>query len=120
VLELVDGVLELLVENQAISDDDDRIEYFSVLRVMQAGEAMGQPGDAVAFAASGRMPDQVVLTSAGRSRVGDEFADGIDLVVAGKMRRSCLSALSFPELATWRKRPRRSSQLSRFQICSQR
>jgi hypothetical protein len=96
VLELVDGVLELLIENEAISDDDDRIEYFSVLRVMQAGEAMGQPGDAVAFAASGRMPDQVVLTSAGRSRVGDEFADGIDLVVAGEDEALLLVRLVVP------------------------
>ena len=36
VLELVDGVLELLVENQPVGDDDDGLEDLRVLVVVQA------------------------------------------------------------------------------------
>lgn len=40
-LELVDGVLKLLVEDEAIGDDDDGVEYFLILGIVQSGEVMG-------------------------------------------------------------------------------
>lgn len=63
-LELVDGVLELLVEDATIGDDDDAIENAFVCVIVEGGEAMGKPADRVAFAASGRVFDEVVLSDA--------------------------------------------------------
>jgi hypothetical protein len=84
VLELIDGVLKQLIENEPVRDHDDAVEYLAVLRVMEAGEAVCEPRDAVTLAASGGVPDQIVLTRADVARVGDELANGIDLVVARK------------------------------------
>ena len=53
---LPNGVLDLLVEHSAVSDDDDRIE--DVLTIpLQTDELMSQPGDGVALAASGGVLD---------------------------------------------------------------
>ena len=60
VLELVDGVLQLLVQDHPVGHDDDRVEDLLVLVVVKARQAMGQPGDGVDLAAAGRMLDQVV------------------------------------------------------------
>ena len=40
-LKLVNGVLKLLVKDEAIGDDNDRVEYFVVVGIVQAGEPMG-------------------------------------------------------------------------------
>ena len=71
VLELIDSLLELLIENEAVRYDNDGVEDFAVLRVMKTGEAMSKPRDAVALAAASGVPDEVVLAGAGGARVGD-------------------------------------------------
>ena len=84
VLELVDGFLKLLVEHEAVCDDDDGIEDFAVLGVVQGGEMVGEPGDGIAFAAAGGVLNEVLVAGAVGDGVGDELADGIDLMEAGK------------------------------------
>ena len=63
-LELVDGVLELLVEDATIGDDDDAIENAFVCVIVEGGEAVSEPADRVALTASGRVFDEVVLSDA--------------------------------------------------------
>ena len=60
VFDLVDRVLELLVEHQAVGNDDDRIEDLLVLCVVEARQPVGDPGDGIALAAAGRVLDQIV------------------------------------------------------------
>ena len=83
-LDLVDGVLQLLIEDAPVGDDDDAIEDLGVAGVVQAGEPVREPGDAVGLAAAGRVLDQVVaprpLAPGGRHQP----ADGVELVVARK------------------------------------
>ena len=61
--ELLDRLADLLVEDAAVGDDDDRVEDFLVV-LLQADELMGQPGDRVRLAAAGRVLDQVPLADA--------------------------------------------------------
>ena len=87
VLELVDGVLQLLVEHAAVGDDDDRVEDLLVVAVVQARQPVGQPGDGVALAAAGRVLDQVVVAGALLARVGLAAAHAVELVVAREDHR---------------------------------
>jgi len=47
VLELIDGLLELLVKHHSVGNDHYLVEDFTVVRVVEAGEAVGEPGDGV-------------------------------------------------------------------------
>src|ERR1019366_1914895 len=93
----------LLIQNEPVRDHDDRVENLAILRVMQAGEPVGEPRDAVALAASGRVPDQIILTGPRRPCVGDELANRIDLVVTGKDERFLFSLLFDVEKAAEKK-----------------
>ncbi len=84
VLELVDGVLKLLVEDEAIGDDDDGVEDAGVVAVVEAGEAMGEPCDRVGFAGACGVLNEVVVAGALGLGVVDEATDGVELVVAGE------------------------------------
>ena len=53
---LPDGVADLLVEQSAVGDDDDRIEDRGVVLCLP-DQLVGQPGDGVALAAAGRVLD---------------------------------------------------------------
>ena len=86
-LELVDRVLELLVEHAAVGDHDDTVEDLAVVVGVQAGEAVGKPGDGVALAAAGRVLDQVVVPDALGARVGLGLAHAVELVVAREDHR---------------------------------
>ncbi|MNO07950.1 hypothetical protein D3C81_2303690 [compost metagenome] len=57
VLDLVDRVLQLLVEHLAIRNDDHAVKYLLVLRIVQAGQPVRQPRDAVGLTAARRMLD---------------------------------------------------------------
>lgn len=57
VLKLVNCVLELLVEDEAIGDDDNGVEDAGVLGIVEAGEAMGEPCDRVGFAGASGVLD---------------------------------------------------------------
>jgi hypothetical protein len=81
-LELADGLAELLVEEAPVGDDDDGVEDAAVAGVVERGEAVGEPGDGEALAAAGRVLDEVALAGAVGAGVGDEAADGVELVVA--------------------------------------
>ena len=81
-LELVDGVLQLLVQDHPVGHHDDRVEDLFVLLVVKARQAMGQPGDGVRFAAAGRVLDQVVGPGAMLSGIGHQFSHAIKLVIA--------------------------------------
>ena len=60
-LELADGTLKLAVEHPPIGDDDYGVEDRAILGVVQRRELVREPGDREAFAAPGRMLDQVPL-----------------------------------------------------------
>jgi hypothetical protein len=48
----------------------------------RGGEVMRQPGDGVALAAAGGMLNEVLAAGTVGAGIGDEFADGIDLMEA--------------------------------------
>jgi hypothetical protein len=63
VVELVDGVLQLLIEHDAVGHDDDAVEDPLIGGVMQAGEPVGQPADGVALAAASGVLHQIVVSN---------------------------------------------------------
>ena len=74
VLELVDGVLELLVEDAPVGDHHHRVEDPLVVLVVELGQAVGEPGDAVGLAGAGGVLDEVVVPrSSGAHIKSDEF-----------------------------------------------
>ena len=81
VLELVDRVLELLVEDEAVGDDDHRIEDLFVRGVVKRSQPVGQPRDGVALAAPGRVLDEAVVADARRPGIVDEPSHRVELVV---------------------------------------
>ena len=84
VFELVDRVLELLIEHDAIGDHDYAVEDALVGGVVQGREPMGQPTDSVALAAACRMLDEVVVAHALPARGVDQHPHRLKLVVAGE------------------------------------
>ena len=87
VLELVDGVLQLLVEHDAVGDDDHAIEDALVGGVVQGREPVRQPADGVALAAAGRVLDQVVVPHAFAPGGIHQHAHRLELVVAREDHR---------------------------------
>ena len=81
-LDLVDGVLQLLVEDAAVGDDDDAVVDLLIAGVVQAREPVREPGDAVRLAAAGGVLDEVVASRAVRLGGGDQLVDRVELVVA--------------------------------------
>lgn len=82
-LELLDGVLQLFVEDPAVGNDDDAVEE-SLLRrgiAVKAGELVTEPGDGVGFAGTGAVLDQVVLPDFFRFGLGEELAHHVELMV---------------------------------------
>src|SRR4051812_21092985 len=49
VFELINRLLQLLIEDQAICDNDDRVEDFLVLGIVEARQMMSKPGDGIRF-----------------------------------------------------------------------
>ena len=90
VLDLVDGVLQLAVEDAPVGDDDDAVEDLLVGGGVQAREAVREPRDAVRLAAARRVLDEVVAPRpVGAGRL-DEPVDGVELVVAREDHRLAL------------------------------
>ena len=83
-LELTDGALELAVEDPAVGDDHDGIEDAAVVRIVQGGEPVGEPGDREALAAPRRVLDEVALARSPPPRIENEPAHAIELLVAGE------------------------------------
>ena len=79
VLELVDGVLQLLVKHAPVGDHDDGVEDLLVLGVVEACKPVGKPRDRVGLARSGRVLDEVVAPGSMRLRVPDQPPHGVEL-----------------------------------------
>ena len=60
-LELVDGVLQLLVEDNSVGHNDHTVEDSLILRVVERCKPMSQPAYGVALAATRRVFDEVVV-----------------------------------------------------------
>ena len=84
VVELVDGVLELGVENFSVGYDDDGLEYFGVCVVVESHEPVGEPGDGVGFAASCTVLNEVVFAGSVCFDVSEDLCDDVELVVSGE------------------------------------
>ena len=84
VLELVDRVLELLIEHNAVRDHDHAVEDALVGGVVQGREPMGKPSDGVALAAAGGVLDEVVVSRALPARSAHEQTHRLELMVAGE------------------------------------
>jgi len=52
-LELIDGILQLLVKNLAVGDNDNAVKNALVCCVMKVCQALGEPGNGIAFPRSG-------------------------------------------------------------------
>ena len=90
VLDLVDGILQLAVEDAPVGDDHDAVEDLLVGGGVQAREAVREPRDAVRLAAARRVLDEVVAPRpVGAGRL-DEPVDGVELVVAREDHRLAL------------------------------
>ena len=76
VFELIDRVLELLIEHNAIRDH--AVEDALVGGVVQGREPMGKPSDGVALAAAGGMLDEVVVPHAVPARSVHEHPHGLE------------------------------------------
>ena len=84
VFELIDRVLELLIEHDAIGDHDHAVEDARVGGIVQGREPMRQPADCVALAAARGMLDEVVVPHAVAARRVHQHAHRFELVVAGE------------------------------------
>ena len=82
VFELVDRVLELLIEHDAVGDHDHAVEDALVGSVVQRREPMRQPADRVALAAARGMLDEIVVPHAFAARGARQRAYRLELVVA--------------------------------------
>ena len=98
VFELVDRVLELLIEHDAIGDHDHAIEDARVGSIVQGREPMRQPTDRVALAAARGMLDKVVVPYAFAACRVHQHAHRFELVVAGEDHGLCLD-LAAPMVA---------------------
>jgi len=83
-LDLVNGILQLPVQHLAVGDHDHAVVDLLVLRRVQAGQPVGEPGDGVSLAAASRMLDQIVAAGPLLARAGHLLAHGIQLMVARK------------------------------------
>ena len=88
--ELVDRVLELLIEHDAIGDHDHAVEDAIVGGIVQRRELMRQPPDRVALTAPGGMLDEDVVPHALATRGVHQPSHRFELMVAGKDHGLCL------------------------------
>ena len=79
--ELLDGVFDLLIEDPAVGDDDDRVEDRRIV-LGKADQLVRKPGDRVRLAAARRVLDQVAPARAVLGDVGQELAHHVELVEA--------------------------------------
>jgi hypothetical protein len=79
--ELLDGLLDLVVEDPAVGDDDDRIEDLPAV-ALEADELVGQPGNGIGLAAAGRVLDQVAPARAVGPHGGQRLPHDVKLMVA--------------------------------------
>ena len=83
-LELPHRGLELAVQYPAVGDDYDGVEYPAVIRVVQRGKLVSEPGDGEALAAPGRVLDEVALSRPQGTGIRHEPAHAVELLIARK------------------------------------
>ena len=81
-LELADGALELAVEHPTVGDDHDGVEDAAVVRTVQRGELVGEPGDGEALAAARRVLDEIAPSRPRLAGIGHEPSHAVELLVA--------------------------------------
>ena len=81
-LESNNVVLYLVVEVDAVGDDNDAIEQ-GLCSVEQADKLISEPSDGVGLARASRMLDQETLTYPVRLGLGEKLANAVELMVAG-------------------------------------
>ena len=59
-LDLVNRILQLPVEHLAVGDDDDAVVGLRILRVVQTGEPMREPRNAVRLPAAGGVLNEII------------------------------------------------------------
>jgi hypothetical protein len=89
VVDLLDGVLELLVQYSAVRDHDDRVEEAYALGRAQADQVMRRPGDGAGLTAACGMLAQVGSALLGRARRPAKFRHESDFGTF-KMTSACL------------------------------
>ena len=78
---LLDRVADLLVQDAAVGDDDNRVERNRPV-MFQPDQLMGQPGDRIALAAPRGVLDEIALSGAVLCHVGQQAANNVELLVA--------------------------------------
>ena len=63
-LKLLDGVLQLPIEDSPIGDHNDAIEHRLSICPTEVGKLVGEPSDAVGFAGASAVLDQVIMSAA--------------------------------------------------------
>ncbi len=84
VFDLVDGILKLPVQHPPVGDDDHAVKDLLILGIMQAGQPVRKPGDAVGLAAAGGVLDQVVAARTLVTGDAHDPAHGVELMIAGE------------------------------------
>ena len=79
--ELLDGSLDLIVEDAAIGHHDDRVEHLLGL-ALHTDQLMGKPSDGVRFTATRGVLDQVALSCAVLLHIGQSLPHDGELMIA--------------------------------------
>jgi hypothetical protein len=82
VVELVNGVLQLPVQHHPVGDDHHAVEHPLIAFVVQAGQAVRQPGNRIALAAAGRVLNQIVMSHTFAGSGCHHLAHRLQLVIA--------------------------------------
>ena len=83
-VKLIDSVLQLTVQHPVVSDDDDGLEDFLVVVIMQASEPVSQPRNGIGLAGTGAVLNQIVLARAVSLYIGQQLSHHIQLVIPGE------------------------------------
>ncbi len=86
-LELVDGLLELAVQDDSVGDHHDLVEHLPVRLVMQGRQPVAKPRDRVRLPRAGRVLHQVVLPGALGASHPLQAEHAVPLVVTREDRR---------------------------------
>ena len=83
-VELIDSVLQLTIQHPAVGNDDDRLEDFLVVVIVQAGEPVSQPGNGVRLAGTSAVLNEIVPAGAIGLYIGQQLGHHIQLVIPGE------------------------------------
>ena len=81
VFDLVNRILQLPVEHLPVGDHHHAVEHLRILRIVQAGEPVREPRDAVRLPAAGGMLDEVVAPRPFVTRPVHQLSHRVELVI---------------------------------------